>query len=142
MSLVTDTEPDKEQRWENLQTFLRTDWGLIEEPQFSALNHYNTTHNKLQQNNIGFFHTLLLKNNFSYQTYGWDGSTKTLSLLGPHDKQSALEKIPLNRTERNYSLWTGLEVTAPSGQHWKKCSFSTALKSITGLDCTANITTK
>ena len=52
----------------------------------------------------------------------------TLSTSG----QDWKKLLPLDRTERNYSLWTAL----------KKCSFSTALKSIIGLDCTGNITPK
>ena len=85
---------------------------LIEEPQFSALKTSTTIHiknisAKLQQNNIRFLpnSSLPLKNHFSYQNYGWDGATKTLSLLGPHDNQSALKEIlSMDSTEKKCSF--------------------------------------
>lgn len=77
---------------------------------FSALTRSTTIHKKnilakLQQNNIGFFHTLLFKNNFSYH-YG----------CRPRIYSLGLYKF-LVHTQH---IWTGLKETTTSGQDWKK----------------------
>ena len=131
MSMATDTELDMEQRWEYLQTFLRTDWGLLEEPHSTILSSgtfFNTTCKRIiwpnKSNAIGSLHksSLPLKKNFSYHFYvcNWCNQEFTpwasLSLwyklsTGRKYGQQWEEMLLLDRTR------TGRN--APFQQHWK-----------------------